>query len=421
MLSGEAYSDVIPRYPGARVDSEWPFYQLSLPQVWRGFNFSQRFPDHVEIRSYFKHMVDVLDLRKDITFNARVNSAEWSEDHGKWTVKTEAGHQATGKFLFLCSGLLHRRHYPDIPGLSSYKGIIHHSGFWPEDLDLTGKRVCVIGMGATSVQIVQEVAKKAGQLTVLMRRPSLCLPIRNRNISEEEQQSWKEYYPAIFKESRLSTGGFPFHPPTESVFQQSDEERNAHYESLWKAGAFAFGAKNFPDVYTDLKANRIAYDFWAEKTRARISDPKKRDLMVPLEPPYPILTKRAPLENDYYEMIDQPNVNVEDLNQRPIQNFTEGSILFDDGTETPFDCVILATGYDSFSGSYVSFALLLVRPWLTAFISRVATMGLKNKSGRDLKDVWSEQGISTYLGMLIRGFPNCFMCYSPQGKLMHLI
>lgn len=344
-------TDITIRYPGARVDSEWPFYQLSIPEVYRDWNFAQRFPGHQEIREYFAHIVKVLDLRKDIHFNAHVNSAEWSETTGRWTVKTASGEVASSKYLFLCSGLLQRRHYPDFPGFSQYKGETHHSAFWPEDLNLEGKRVCVVGCGATAVQIVQELTKKASHLSMLMRRPSLCLPIGNRPITVEEQDNWKLFFPTLFRESRLSTGGFPYKPPAKSVFDASEEEREAHYEQLWRAGSFGFAGGNYPDMLTDLRANRIAYDFWAKKTRARMSDPRKRDLMAPLEPPYPFMTRRCPLELDFYEMLDQPHVDIVDLNATPIQTFTETGIQFADGSHQEFDCVILATGFESYSGS----------------------------------------------------------------------
>lgn len=339
------------RYPGARVDSEWPYYQLSLPEVWRDWNFTQRFPDHNEIRSYFLHADKVLDLRKDIEFEARVNSCVWNENTGRWTVSTEANHVATCKHLFLCTGLLHRRHYPDFPGIERYQGVIHHSGFWPEGLDVTGKKVAVIGAGATAIQIVQELAKVAAKLDNYLRRPSLCLPMAQRSITEAEQDGLKPYYGTLFEQGRKSAGGYPRYPPEASIYDVSDEERERYYEHLWKAGSFGFGASNYKEIWFDLKANRMAYDFWAKKTRARISDPRKRDLVAPLEPPYPILTKRCPLEQDYYEMLDRENVELINLNATPIKTFTEKGILTEDGVEREYDFVVLATGFESFTGS----------------------------------------------------------------------
>lgn len=339
------------RYPGARVDSEWPYYQLSLPEVWKDWNFTERFPDHNEIRSYFQHADKVLDLRKDIEFEARVNSCEWSEKDARWTVRTEANHVATCKHLFLCTGLLHRRHYPDFPGFQDYRGVVHHSGFWPEGLDVSGKKVAVIGAGATSVQVVQELGKTASTLDVYMRRPSLCLPLRQRPLTELEQECMKPYYGILFKEGRKSAGGYPRGPPDCSIFDVSDSEREEYYEVLWRAGSFGFGASNYKEIVFDKQANRLAYNFWASKTRERITNSRKKDLMAPLEPPYPILTKRCPLEADYYEILDQDNVDIIDLNATPLETFTEAGIRTEDGKEREYDYVILATGFESFTGS----------------------------------------------------------------------
>jgi cation diffusion facilitator CzcD-associated flavoprotein CzcO len=338
------------RYPGARVDSEFPFYQLSIPEVYRKWDYGLRFPDHKELRQHFAHIDKTLGLRKDVQFDARVNSAEWNEQDGKWTVQTEAGHVARCKYLFLATGLLHRKHYPDFPGLSDFKGAIHHSGFWPEDLDVKGKKVAVIGAGATSVQIVQEVAKEAGQLTMLMRRPSYCIPMQQRKITHEEQAQLKAFYPNLFKAGRASRSGFPSARGGSNVFDVPEKEREELWEEMWNRGAFNF-LFAFEDVAMNLKANRAAYDFWAKKIRSRMNNPAKRDLMAPVDPPYLFGTKRTPLEADYYECLDQDNVEIVNLNQTPLQSFNEKGMVMEDGKQLDFDIVILATGFDSFSGS----------------------------------------------------------------------
>ena len=156
------------RYPGARVDSELPLYQLNIPEVHRTWNFASRYPDHKEIRQYFQHADKVLNLRKDVDFESRVVGAEFNTEKGRWTVTTVGGKSATAKYLILATGLLHRRHYPDFPALKDFKGTVHHSGFWPEDMSVKGKKVAIIGAGATAVQVTQELAKEADQLTVCL-------------------------------------------------------------------------------------------------------------------------------------------------------------------------------------------------------------------------------------------------------------
>ncbi|KAJ9494848.1 hypothetical protein H2202_009750 [Exophiala xenobiotica] len=382
------------RYPGARVDSEWPYYQLNIPEVYRGWEFAERFPGHEEIRSYFAHVDKVLGLRKDVQFNAHVIDAQWHD--GTWTVKTDQGHVAQAKYLILCSGLLHRRHVPDFPGLSSFRGKIHHTGFYPEDLSAKGKKVALIGAGATAVQVTQELAKEADQLTIFMRRPSLCLPMGQRPIGALEQKGWKTYFASLFNEGRRSRTGFPGGGQECGVFDVSDEERERVFEELWSRGGFNYMLANYNDLLLDKASNQKVYEFWARKIRQRMQDPRKRDLMAPIEAPYHIGTKRSPLEQDYYECIDRDNVDIINMNDEPLKTFNAQGMLLEGGKQLDFDMVVLATGFDSFSGS-------------------ITQMGLKNKDGLDIKDVWKD-GIRTYLGMTMNGFPNCFMVYTPHGK-----
>ncbi len=339
------------RYPGARVDSEFPFYQLNIPEVWRTWNFAERFPGHEELRRYFEHIDKTLGLRKDIEFNARVVDASYDSEKARWTVKTSSGSCAVSKYLILATGLLHRTHTPDFPGLNEYKGELYHSGCWPEDVEVKGKNVALIGAGATAVQITQEIGKQADHLTVFLRRPSMCLPMGQRPLSELENLGMKSFLPGLFDAGRQSRAGFPSGGPPCGVFDVTKEERETWFEELWSRGAFSFQICNYNDVILDKKANREVYDFWAKKIRARISDPVKRDIMAPLEPPFFFGTKRNPLENGYYEVLDQPNVEIVDLNQTPLKTFRPTGMLMADDKLREFDMVVLATGFDSFTGS----------------------------------------------------------------------
>ena len=341
------------RYPGARVDSEFPFYQLNIPEAYRGWSFSQRFPDHIELRKYMSHLDETLGLAKDIVFGASVVGAKYRDY--RWTVRSAAGHVAQAKYLILASGLLHQRHFPGFPGLPDYKGAVHHSMNWPSKLVCKGKRVAIIGAGATAVQIVQALAKETahgGSLVIFMRTPSYCLPMGQRTLPKAEEASWKAYFPALFTQGRKSFGGFPVSRPNCKVFDVSDQERQAFLEELWERGAFNFVAGNYNDLYLDPRANREIYDFWAKKARARMTDPAKQDLLAPLEPPYPFGTKRAPLEQDFYECVDMEHVEVVNLNHDPLKTFTASGIQTA-SRDMSFDIVIMATGFDSFTGSLV--------------------------------------------------------------------
>ena len=384
------------RYPGARVDSETPFYQLNIPAVYRTFDFTQRFPDHRELRRYMKHIDSTLNLRKDVSFNSRVNSCTWDKNQSMWEVGTENGKRAQARWLILCTGLLHRRFVPEWDGAQEYKGILCHSTGWDENTSVKEKKVAVIGAGATSVQIVQELGKEADQLTVLMRRPSHCLPMAQRSWTKEEQKQLKAFYPTLFAGGRASMSGFPTVPNDKKILEVTPEEREAHMEDTWEAGGFHFLLRCYTDVMLDKNANKIVYDFWKKKVRERLTDPEKQKLMAPDEATYYLGTKRTPLEHDYYDVLNQSNVSIVDLNVHPIQHFTENGLnLGGEDAVREFDVIICATGFDSFTGS-------------------LTNMGLKNKNGVDIKDIW-EDGVKTYLGMMVHGFPNAFIVYSPQA------
>ncbi|KAK5116156.1 hypothetical protein LTR62_008482 [Meristemomyces frigidus] len=386
------------RYPGARVDSELPFYQLNIPEVYRDWHFTQRFSDHNELRRYMAHIDSVLGLRKDAYFNARVCDARWDESAGQWTIRTLQGHTAKAKYLVSCTGLLHRTYTPDFPGLSSYKGEIYHSGAWPENFNPKGKKIGLIGAGATAVQITQELGKQASELTVFLRRPSYCLPMGQRAFTKEEQNSWKSFYPTLFTAGRNSMAGFPGSRQSQGVQDVSPEERERLFEELWARGAFNFQLSNYNNVILDPTANKIVYEFWRRKVCERLTDPAKHAIMAPPveKQPYYFGTKRSPLEQDYYEVLNQPNVHLHSLTTSPLSTFTPTGLRMSDNKTYDFDAIVLATGFDSYSGS-------------------LTQLGLHNKHGVDLKQIWEQQGVNTYLGITIATFPNFFHAYTPQA------
>jgi len=339
------------RYPGARVDSEWPYYQLSIPEVYKSFDFKERFPGADELRAYLQHIDKALDLKRDIVFNQEVIDLRWNETENEWVTTTKQGITARSKYIVLCAGPLHRRHVPAFPGLEAYKGAVHHTSFWPDDVDVTGKRVALIGAGATGVQVAQALSKQATELTVFIRRPSYCLPMGQRKLSPEDQQQTKARFETIFQASRNSHAGFPGSVHSKSVFDVPEEEREKLYEELWAKGGFAFVISNFNNWAFDKTANRSLYDFWAKKTRMRVKNARKRDILIPAEPPFWFGTRRSPLEQDYYESMDQENVSLVDLKDTPIKTFNEKGILLDNDEQRDFEIVIMATGFDSFTGS----------------------------------------------------------------------
>ncbi|KAK1713836.1 cyclopentanone 1,2-monooxygenase [Colletotrichum acutatum] len=364
-------------YPGARVDSETPYYQLSLREVWKDWTWSQRFPGHEELKRYFTHVDKVLDISKDVSYNTVVVGADFDMATAKWIIETDTGRIITSRFLIPATGSSIKRYEPEFAGKDLFKGIVVHPAAWPDSgIDLENRRVAIIGSGATGVQCVQEIAKQPGvELTVY--------------------DSLKAIYKTLFKLARDSSAGLPCDGPTQVTKETTTEEREAWWEELWKRGAFNFQTGQYTDFLLDAEANDLIYEFWTKKTKCRVRDPEKRAILVPDKQPFPFGTKRSSLEQDYYECMDQDNVEVVDVKKTSIREWTARGIVTEDGKEREHDIVVLATGYDSMTGALTS-------------------MRLRGKDGIDMKERW-RQGVWTYLGLMSRGCPNMFMIYGPQA------
>ncbi|KAI6855739.1 FAD/NAD(P)-binding domain-containing protein [Hortaea werneckii] len=383
-------------YPGARVDTPIPIYEYSLPQIWKDWTWTEKYPGYDELRKYFAHVERKLDIKKDVAFDTRVVGAQFNPQTHKWDIQTEDGRTAHARYLINAIGFAAKRHFPDWKGLDTFKGEMHHSSFWPESgVDMKGKRVAVVGTGSTGIQIAQESAKEASHVTVFQRTPNLCLPMRQRKVTKEEQEQAKENYPDLYKYRMTTFAGFAFDFVDKNTFDDNDEEREKFYQSLWDEGGFRYWLATYKDMLFDKKANDQAYNFWAKKTRARISDPKKRDILAPLEAPHAWGTKRPSLEQDYYEQLDKPQNDIVNVKENPIVEVRENGIVTADGELREFDIIALATGFDSVTGG-------------------MKNMGLKDIHGTLLKDKWA-QGTYSYLGMTCNDFPNMFFLYGAQG------
>ncbi|KAG5984830.1 hypothetical protein E4U55_003048 [Claviceps digitariae] len=384
------------RYPGARVDTHVPLYQLSIPEVWSTWTWTERFPDRDELCRYFQHVDHVLNIRKDVLFHSKVVSAQYLPNESLWNVKTQSGMRFASKFFLLATGFASKPYVPKWPGAGEFQGITCHSACWPSSgFPLTGKRVAIIGTGATGVQMAQEVSRQASHLYVLQRTPNLCLPMRQRKLDYVEQAAIRADLPRLFRHRLTTPAGYTDNPASRSIFSDSPQERRAFLESLWDEGGFKFWTANYRDVLVDAEANRIAYNFWAEKTRVRISDPDKRDLLAPLKQPHAWGCRRPCLETDYYEQLSKPHVSIIDVNKNPIVGYTRNGLQLADGAVCEVDMVVLATGFDALTGSMLE-------------------MELTATDGTRLSDKWSG-GIGTYLGATLAGYPNLFYVFAAHG------
>lgn len=224
-------------YPGARVDSQYPIYAYSLPEVYEDWNWSSHYPDHVELREYFAHVDKKLQIKKDTIFNSKVISAEYDEQRDQWRVTCDTGQTFRANHFIGSTGFAAKRHFPDWEGLDSFRGVINHSSFWPhEGVDVRGKNCAVIGTGATGIQITQEWAREIGEqgdLKMFQRTPNMACPMRQIFLTPEQQENDKKNYPELFKERWNNYNGFLYQPRPELMFDQTPEERQELFEMLW--------------------------------------------------------------------------------------------------------------------------------------------------------------------------------------------
>ncbi|MGK2871663.1 MAG: flavin-containing monooxygenase [Alphaproteobacteria bacterium] len=390
------------RYPGCRFDSESASYGYSFSEeLLREWNWTEKFSPQPDTLHYLNFVADKFDLRKDITFNSRVGAASFDETANEWRIETENGERARARFLITALGPLSAPIMPDIPGMDDFKGLSFHTFNWPADPDgwggkdigYAGKRVGIIGTGATGVQVIQEVAKTAGHLTVFQRRPNWCSPLGNSLITEEEQAQIKASYPEIFKKCKTSFAGMVHDSDPRSALDVSAEEREALFEKLYYGPGFSLWLGAFADIFTDRKANDLISEFVAKKIRQRVKDPKIAEKLIPKE--HGFGTRRVPLETKYYEVYNQPNVTLVDISETPIERITPSGIKTG-GQEYELDILIYATGFDAVTGA----------------LTRIDITG---EDGVKLKDKWAN-GPRSYLGLQSAGFPNLFTLVGPQGN-----
>ena len=383
-------------YPGARVDSHVPNYEFSIKEVWEDWNWSERYPGWDELRQYFAHVDKKLDLSRDIQFNTWVSGAEFDEQNNQWVVRTADGNETRTRFLIACMGFAAKPYIPDFEGLGSFAGPCYHTAQWPQEgLDMSGKRVGIIGTGASGVQVAQEAAAVASHLTVFQRTPQMALPMQQRRLDAETQQEQKSSYPARFRQRAVSSSTlFDVVADERSAKDVSEEVREAIFEAAWQKGGFQFWFGTFGDIVLDEESNLLAYEFWRDKTRARLNDPRLQEKLAPMKPLHPFGTKRPSLEQNFFEIFNQTNVDLVDLRESPIERITPTGLETSAGAHE-FDVLVLATGFDASTGSFTQIDLI-------------------GSGGKRLDDVWSD-GVRTYLGYSIPHMPNLLMLYGPQS------
>ncbi|KAG6888603.1 hypothetical protein C0995_007032 [Termitomyces sp. Mi166 len=385
-------------YPGARVDSDFSLYQFSLEELWRDWNWTESFPGRQEILEYFKYVDKKLDLSRDISFNTRVTSASFNTTTNRWSVFTDTGVTVNPRFLVLCTGFASKPLFPDIPGLDTFQGAVHHTSLWPQaGLNMAGKRVGVIGTGASGIQVIQEAGATAAHLTVFQRTPNFAFPMVKHPVSVATQtQMKKEMYPILFRRREQTFSGLEYDFVRRGLFHKmSPEERYLLLNDLWSKGGFRYWFATYEELLTDEKVNDEVYTFWRNKVLERVRDPEMQRKLAPEKAPHPFGTKNISLETSYYEVFNQPNVVLVDLNENPIIEATMKGLKTRDGVVHELDVLAFATGFDALTGG-------------------ITQIEIKGTDGTAIGDMW-KQGVSTYLGMTASGCPNMFFSYGPQA------
>lgn len=382
------------RYPGARCDIESIHYSYSfseeLQQEWV---WSERFASQPEILNYLNHVADRFDLRKDIQFNTRITSLVWDDKNKVWEVGTEEGIIARCKYLIAGTGNLSVAKKPDFKGFEKFKGEIYATGSWPhEKVDFTGKRVGVIGAGASGIQAITEIAKEAAHLTVFQRTPNFASPIGNGPLTPEAVKQVKARYKEIRAKSRNSFGGMPYDKALPSAIAATPAERRRVYDDCYWDGGFRMIFDSFQDLLFNRESNDTAAEYIRAKIRERVKDPKVAEMLTPKG--YPYGTKRPPLETKYYETYNRDNVTLVDIKSTPIEEVTEHGIRTSNA-EFELDVIVLAIGFDAMTGPLLS-------------------MGIVGRDGLALNKKWAD-GPHTYLGITTHGFPNLFFITGPQS------
>ncbi len=382
------------RYPGARFDSEsWTYGYSFSEAILREWEWSEHFAAQPETLRYCNFVADRLDLRRDIEFGARVTAATWDDAAREWTIESADGRRARARWLITAIGPLSAPTMPTIPGVESFRGEAYHTARWPhEPVTFAGKRVAVIGTGATGVQAITEIAGTVGHLTVFQRTPNWCAPLHNRPIDAATQARIKATYPETFAICRESFGCFIHQADPRNALDVSPEEREAFYEKLYREPGFGIWMGNFRDILIDREANATITDFMRRKIRERVKDPRVAEKLIPTN--HGFGTRRVPLESGYYEVYNQPNVRLVDLRETPIERITPAGVRTTAG-EHAVDMIVYATGFDAITGAF-------------------DRIDIRGRDGRRLRDKWAD-GPRTYLGLQVEGFPNLFTLVGPHN------
>jgi len=390
-LGGTWYQN---RYPGARFDSESYTYGYSFSdKLLREWHWKEKFSGQPENLRYLNHVADEFDLRQYMQFDCRVERAQFDETHNLWRLQVSDGRELTARYIIMALGLLSIPTLPRLEGIDAFKGPSFHTFYWPhEPVELSGKRVAVVGTGATGIQVIGEIADKVKELTVFQRRPNWSAPLNNSEISTQEMDDIRARYDQIFETCARTPGAFEHEPDRRGFYEVSREERLALWDQLYDESGFAIWLRNFREIFTDEQANAEFSAYIANRIRQRVKDPAVAEKLIPLDHGFGV--QRVPMETNYFEAYNRDNVHLVDISETPLERVTETGLRTTE-RDYEFDIIVYATGFDAITGAF----------------DHIDIQGI---NAEKLRDKWRD-GPSTFLGMFINGFPNLLMPSGPQS------
>ncbi len=376
------------RYPGARCDIPSLLYSYTWSDdVRKSWRWSEKYATQPEILAYAEHVADLYDLREAYWFDTRVTSAVFDEDARRWIAETDRGDRLEATFCIMATGCLSVPRGLDLPGADAFEGDIHVTGLWPhEDVDFTDKRVAIVGAGSSAIQSMPLIAQEADRVYLFQRTPNFSLPALNAPLTEAEQAEFDAGFETYVDLLRRGEPGIPL-PPAD--WAPSDEELAQLTPLLWNGWALISCAQ-IPNLARDERTNDAASEYVRARIREIVADPATAEKLIPRD--FPITTKRACVDTDYYASFNRPNVTLVDLRETPLEGVTAKGVKTSD-REYEVDVIVGAMGFDAMTG-----ALLRI--------------DIRGRGGRSLRDAWAE-GPKTYLGLAMAGFPNLFTITGP--------
>lgn len=343
-------------YPGAACDVQSHLYSFSFEPK---HDWSRKFGLQAEIHAYMEHCVAKYELASHLRFHAEVTSASFDEQQGEWVVSLRSGEVLRANVLVTATGQLNTPAYPNIPGMDSFAGKAFHSAQWDHDYDLAGKRVAVIGTGASAIQFVPQIVPKVKALKLFQRSAAWVISKPDRPFKDWEQELF----------ARLPMA-------------------DRAYRSLiyWKNESRALAFTRFDrllDIFA-LEARALAW--------RHVRDPEKRKKLIPN---YRIGCKRILMANDWYQALNQDHA---DVISTGIARIEKNVVVTTDGARHEVDAIIYGTGFKA-----------------TDFL---APMKITGRGGLELSEAWRD-GAEAYKGISVSGFPNLFMLYGPNTNLSH--